>query len=224
MAVPSIKGSIFRGVVDDLARLREAGGISEEKIEASLAPEDLFFLETEILPASWYPIESYARIMELLGEVEGAGKDGYFVERGRASARRLMEAGLYQQLAFIPRWNEGDSGDVYDEATLIANYASKLRIVISLASSIYNVGKWVVEYDPEHPGRTRIAVLEASDYSEPMRLAIEGFFNECAQLARKELIHLYTSERPSPDLILLRMTCDVADLPGRDPPGAALSS
>ena len=45
-----------------------------------------------------------------------------------------------------------------------------------------------------------------------MRLAIEGFFNERTQVARKDLIRLPTSERPAPDLILLRMTRDIPDL------------
>ena len=208
MAEPAVKGAI-----DDLARLQEAGRLSEEQIEAGLSAEDLAFLETEANPASWYPMESYARITQLLGDVEGAGKDSYFVERGRASARRLMEAGLYQQLAFLPRWNERTSRGAGDEAALIADYSSKLRMVISMASSIYNVGKWVVEPDPENPRRIRIAVREASAYSEPMRLAIEGFFNECARAARNKLVRLYTSERPSPDLILFRMTRDVTDMP-----------
>ena len=126
---------------------------------------------------------------------------------------RLQEAGLYQQLAFLPRWNERTSRGAGDEAALIADYSSKLRMVISMASSIYNVGKWVVEPDPENPRRIRIAVREASAYSEPMRLAIEGFFNECARAARNKLVRLYTSERPSPDLILFRMTRDVTDMP-----------
>jgi hypothetical protein len=212
MAEPSTKGSIFKGAIGDLARLRETGRLSEEQVEAGLAAEDLAFLEAEVNPASWYPMESYARIMEFLGDVEGAGKDSYFVERGRASARRLMKAGLYQQLAFLPRWNERTRRGAGDESALIADYASKLRMVISMASSIYNVGSWVVESDPESPGRVRIAVREASAYSEPMRLAIEGFLNECAQAARKDLVHLYTSERPAPDLILLRMTRDIADM------------
>jgi hypothetical protein len=215
MAVPSVKGSIFKGVIDDLARVRETGLLSEEQIEAGLVTEDLAFLETEVNPASWYPMESYARITQLLGRIEGAGKDSYFVERGRASARRLIEAGLYQQLAFLPRWNDTTGRGAGDESALIADHASKLRMVISMASSIYNVGKWVVEPDPEHPGRLLIAVREASAYSEPMRLAIEGFLNECARAARKDLVRLYTSERPAPDLILLRMTLDIADLSKR---------
>jgi hypothetical protein len=84
-------------------------------------------------------------------------------------------------------------------------------MVVSMASGIYSVGKWLVETDPEHPGRVVIAVREASAYSEPMRLAIEGFLNECAQAAREDLADLHTSERPAQEVILLRMTRDIID-------------
>jgi hypothetical protein len=211
MLEPSIKGSIFKGAIDDLARLREEGRISEEEADARLAPEDLAFLEGEINPAAWYPIESYARLMQLLGDVEGQGKDAYFVERGGASARRLMATGLYQQLAFLSRWEKTVSRDGSRHSVVIADYTRNLRMVASLASLIYNVGKWGIENDPEHPGRVMIAVREASAYSEPMRLAIEGFLNECSRAAREDLAHLHVSERPASDLILFRMTCDIMD-------------
>jgi len=211
MAEPSVKGSLFQGAIDDLARLRRVGRVSDEQIEARLAAEDLAFLETNVSAASWYPMDAYARMIQLLGDVEGTGKDSYFVERGRANARRLMKAGLYQQLAFLSRWGDSARGGD-EEPALIADYASKLRMVVSLASSIYNVGKWVVEPDPEHPGRVRIAVREASPYSEPMRLAIEGFYNECARVGREGPVELYISERPSRDVILLRMTRDIAQV------------
>jgi hypothetical protein len=49
-----------------------------------------------------------------------------------------------------------------------------------------------------------------------MRLAAEGFLNECAvERGRVESRDLYTSERPSPDLILFRMNFDVTDLATR---------
>jgi hypothetical protein len=212
MAVPSIKGSIFKGAIADLLRLQEEGRLSEEKVDAYLAAEDLAFLDGEISPASWYPIESYARLMQLLGDVEGAGKDAYFVERGRASARRLMETGFYQQLSFLSRWGTRTDTESTDPSVVVANYARNLRMVISLASAIYNTGKWVIEPDPEHAGRVSIAVREATAYSDPMRLAIEGFLNECSRSAREDLAHLHVSERPAPDLILFRMTRDIADL------------
>ncbi len=212
MAEPSIKGSVFKGVIDALARLQEEGRVSQEVVDTQLAAEDLAFLEGEISPSAWYPMESYGRFMQLLGEIEGAGKDAYFVERGRVSARRLMESGLYQQLAFLSRWEQAIGANRGDQSAVIAGYARNLRMVSSLASAIYNVGKWEVEPDPDHPGRVSIAVREARAYSEPMRLAIEGFLNECSRAARKELVHLYVSERPSPDLMLLRMTRDIMDL------------
>jgi hypothetical protein len=46
--------------------------------------------------------------------------------------------------------------------------------------------------------------------------AIEGFLNECAHAAREDLIQLYTSERPASDLILFRMTRDIADMSNRE--------
>jgi hypothetical protein len=212
MTEPSIKGSIFKGVTDDLARLQREGRISQEEVDARLATEDLALLEGEITASAWYPMESYARLMDLLGEVEGGGKDAYFVERGRGSARRLMESGLYQQLAFLSRWNETSGSTDGSQSTLIADYARNLRMVSSLASAIYNVGKWVVEPDPEHAGRVCIAVREARPYTDPMRLAIEGFLNECARSSNEDLAHLHVSERPAPDLMLFRMTRDITNL------------
>ncbi len=213
MDEPSIKGALFKGVIDDLNRLREQGQVSEDQLDAKLAPEDVALLEGQINPAAWYPLEAYVRFMRLLGDVEGAGKGTYFVERGRASARRLMAGGLYQQLAFLSRWIEIGEQDTSDPPVLIADYTRNLKMVSSLASAIYNVGNWEVEPDPEHAGRVCIAVREASAYSEPMRLAIEGFVNECARAAREDLAHLHISERPAPDLILIRMTLDIVDIP-----------
>jgi len=211
VAEPCIKGSVFKGVIDDLARLQENGRVSQEDVDAQLAAEDLAFLEGETSPSAWYPMESYGRFMQLLGEIEGAGKDAYFVGRGRASARRLMESGLYQQLAFLSRW-ETPSGSDGDDQLVIAAYARNLRMVSSLASAIYNVGKWEIEPDPDHPKRISIAVREARAYTEPMRLAIEGFLNECSRATRGQLDNLFASERPSQDLILIRMTRDIIGL------------
>ena len=212
MAEPCIKGSVFKGVIDDLARLQREGRVSQEEVDARLATEDLALLEGEINASAWYPMESYGRLINLLGEVEAGGKDAYFVERGRGSARRLMESGLYQQLSFLSRWESmlGAAGD--DQSAMIADYARNLRMVTSLASAIYNVGKWVVEPDAEHAGRVCIAVREARAYSDPMRLAIEGFLNECARAAREDLTDLHISERPAPDLMLFRMTRDIMDI------------
>jgi hypothetical protein len=215
VAQASVKGSIIAAVIAELARLRDAGQVVEEELEARLGAEELALLDSKINPAAWYPMAGYTRLLQLLGDTEGGGSPGYFVARGRANARHLIDAGLYEQLSFIGRWTESIRGAA-DEATAIATYASKLKLVVSLATSIYNVGRWLVEPDEVHPGRVRIAIRDAGDYSEPMRLAAEGFLNECAQESgRVGGGDLFSSERPGPDLILFRMTRDIADLARR---------
>ena len=42
--------------------------------------------------------------------------------------------------------------------------------------------------------------------------AIDGFLSECAVATRKDLARLHEAVRPSPDLILFRMTRDIIDI------------
>jgi hypothetical protein len=211
VAEPSIKGSVFKGGITDLRRLLDEGRVTEDEIGARLGAESLAYLEGEILDSGWYPLECYARLLQLLGDVEGAGEEKYFIERGRASARRLMDAGLYGQLDFLTRWKESLLEDDRDESMLITRYVSSLKLVVSLSSNIYNVGRWTVETDRSNSGRVWIAIREAGDYSEPMHLVIEGFLNECGSKHTKTS-RLYTSSRVPPDLILFRMNYDIVEL------------
>jgi hypothetical protein len=211
VAEPSIKGSIFKGAITDLLRLLDEGGVTEYALEVELGAETFSYLEREIFDASWYPMASYDQILQLLGELEGGGKEEYFIARGRASARRLMEAGLYGQLDFVTRWKESLLEDDRDESAAIARYASSLKLVVSLASNIYNVGRWSVEVDRGNPGRVWIAIREAKAYTDAMRLAIEGFVNECGS-KHTRTTQLYTSTRMTPDLIVFRMNYDIVEI------------
>jgi hypothetical protein len=216
MAEASVKGTIVEPVVGALLRLRDEGRVSPEELELRLEAEELAVLDSKINTASWYPMASYTRFLQLLGDIEGGGDPDYFRERGRANARHVMEAGLYQQLSFLSRWRDSLRNGQTDASSMIATYTSKLKLVVSMAKSIYNVGRWQVEPDADHPGRIWIAIRDAADYSDPMRLTAEGFLNECATgPGRVGGGTLYTSERPSPDLILFRMKRDVEDLAKR---------
>ncbi len=212
MLEPAIKGSIVKGAMDDLTRLRAEGRIQDSVLEARLTSKELDILDWDINPAAWYPIPLYDKLLRLLCEVEGDGKDEYYVRRGRATARRLMEGGLYQQLAFLLRWADDIQRGEEEEETLIQKYRSKLKMVTSMAGSIYNTGRWEIETDSEHPRRVCIAIYDARAYTDPMMRAIDGFLSECAVAARKDLARLHEAVRPSPDLILFRMTRDIIDL------------
>jgi hypothetical protein len=210
---PSIKGSVFAGVVADLLRLQQTERLSAEEIEARLTTEDLAFLEKKIHAAEWYSLESYRRITELLCIVEGGGHIEYFKERGAAAARRLIESKLYEQLKFLEeRWDGSTIASKREESEMIATYKGNLRLVISLAGSIYNVGTWSIETDPEDPGRARIDIRDAGAYSEATRYAIEGFLNGCVKAKRADTPDLFVSERIAPDFIVCRMNRDVKDI------------
>lgn len=211
MAEPSIKGSVFRGVVEDLVRLRDEGRVPEDEIQAQLTERDLRILDQKILDGSWYPIETYARMVELLCRTVGGGRTDYYLERGAASAKRLLASGLYSQLEFLQRWRETPEGGESAER-MIAAYSAKLKLVISLAGAIYNVGRWSVGPDPRDAAKVRIDILEADAYSDGMRYAIEGFLNECTRAVRSDVPRLFRTERTAPDHIAIEMTLPVQQL------------
>jgi len=70
---PSIKGSAFSSVIDDVRRLRDEGRLGSDELEARLEAADLALIDEKIQTALWYPIESYRRLSELLLDVEGGG-------------------------------------------------------------------------------------------------------------------------------------------------------
>ncbi|HBZ71522.1 MAG TPA: hypothetical protein DEP35_18080, partial [Deltaproteobacteria bacterium] len=87
MDEPAIKGSIFASVIRDLRELTDAGRISQEDLQERLSPLEQKLLESGINAAAWYPMESYARITDLLCELQGGRPTEYFRGRGSANAR-----------------------------------------------------------------------------------------------------------------------------------------
>jgi len=216
MPEPSIKGTIFGPVAEEIHALRESGRISEDELAAALEAKDIALLEAKTVASAWYPIDTYARYLELLCRLEGGGKPAYFERRGSMSARRLMDAGLYSQLDLL--------GSITDEPERVGEdarqrarraYRSKLTVVISLAGSIYNVGRWKVIDDAKHPERVAIEIREADAYSDGMAGAIVGFLDECAHSVNRRVQKLYRFERPTRDRIIVWMLQDLSELRGK---------
>lgn len=213
MAEPSIKGSVFRGVVEDLCRHRDEGRVRPEEIEAELTTRDRAFLDETPHDGSWYPIATYARMTDLLCAKVGGGRVDYYLERGARSAKRLLAAGLYSQLDFLSRWREQERGGAGGTPeAMLALYTSKLKLVVSLAGAIYNVGRWEVAPDPRDAHRACIVIRDADSYSEGMRYAIQGFLNECTRAVRPDVDELFRTERPARDRIVVEMTMGVEAL------------
>lgn len=211
MAEPSIKGTIFGPVAEEIQALVAGGRIRDDELAAALEAKDIELLEAKTLVSSWYPIATYARYLDLLCRKQGQGDPHYYERRGSMSARRLMDAGLYSQLDLLGSIADEPErvGEDAEQRSLRA-YRSKLAVVLSLAGSIYNVGRWKVIDDPEHPGRVAIEIQDATAYSDGMAGAIVGFLDECARAVSSKSRKLYRYERPQPDRIVIRMLRDLS--------------
>jgi hypothetical protein len=191
--VPSIKGSVFSSVVEDVERLIREGRVSREKLEAKLGEEALAHLDESIQPSLWYPIESYRVLSELLVEIEGRGRIEYMFERGERSAQRLFNEGLYEQLRYASEKAESDTRAQSQKAG---------RLIVTLAPAMFNFTRWSFHADPETPKRFTIQVDDARDFPEVLRYSAAGFCHAVAETACKAKLSIL-HERVQPDRILI---------------------
>jgi hypothetical protein len=204
----SIKGSALTAVVDDVNRLRSSGRIDDALLDAHLEAPDRALLESQILPASWYPIDAYGRLTALLLEVDGRGRTEYLNGRGAATARRLIESGIYAQL-------ERASGEgVRIDASMsredqMREFGRTIRLVTSLSGSIFDFGRWQVGVDPDHADRFRITIEDVEAMPDVAIHTIEGFINAIGE-ASPHIKHLHwRGERRAPGTIVYTMDAGV---------------
>jgi hypothetical protein len=196
MAVPSIKGTAFQSVLEDVRGLVESGRLSRAQLELELEAEDVRLLDEKVLPGLWYPLTTYGRLTELLMKHEGKGKSAYVVARGARAAERLFAAGLYQQLS------RGDEIGAKKRAANEAWSQHEANLMTSLAGAIFNVSSW--RYITEGDGTSRIDVSDAAALPEVSRWAAQGFVEYTASRLSSTSMRV-TSERPSPDRIVFTL-------------------
>ena len=201
--VPSIKGSVFIAIVEDVQKCLAAKKVKREELSRWLQPKDLPFVDSPVLAHEWYDIRVYARLSELLRDVEGRGKNEYLVKRGERSARRLIDGGLYSQLEYLQAASFGRKSDPSERH---AAFGRDLARTTTLSAAILNFGKWAAKPDPEHRNRWLMEITEARDYPDPLAWATLGFTNELGRTKRKE--DLWTWSRPEPARIVFRMVRD----------------
>ncbi|MFW5875198.1 MAG: hypothetical protein ACOCXM_00545 [Myxococcota bacterium] len=200
--VPSIKGSVFEGLVTDLKRVCDERGLSGDALLEKLEPSDLDHFHEKILLSAWYDVRVFDRMARLLLELEGKGDVEYLRERGRKSARRLLEAGLYQQMEYLRRTELSGDPDERLEA-----FGRDLRLLTTMSSSILNFSVWNSHRDPDHPRRYVIEVTEAEPYPDVLAWNTEGFINAMAQ--EHDGTDRWRWQRPARDRLVFRMTSDL---------------
>jgi hypothetical protein len=137
---------------------------------------------------------------ELLRDTEGGGSNEYLRERGRQTARRLLEAGLYQQLEYL---HATQLKRAKDPRARFEAFGRDLRLLNTLSASILNFSKWESKPDPERQDRYVIEVSEARDFPEVLCWRSDGFVNEMATEHGEP--DLWRWERAAPALVVFRM-------------------
>jgi len=201
---PSIKGSVYANAHEDVNKLLADGALSRTEAERWLEPIDFEMLGGSINLASWYDVLSYDRLSRLLCDVEGDGKTEYLREKGRRTARRLIEMGLYSQMEYLQRTQLARSQGTQER---FEAFGRDLRRLNTLSASILSFTKWNAVPDPDARTRYRIEVSEAADMPETLAWRTDGFVNEMAKEHSAD--DLWVWRRESRDLIVYRMKRDV---------------
>jgi hypothetical protein len=188
MPPPSVKGTIFRTVVDELNGYLSDGVIQRDELAARCKPDDLDYLDREIAIASWYPIDTYGRYLRFLCDRFGGGSREYLMEGGRRSAQRVVDMGVYGQL---------------DDRT--ERWGKKVgRVLVTLGGSFYNFGTWLWESFENDEG-FRIEVQDAAAMPEEAAVRAHGFVQHLTSRAAGRDVRL-EYQRPRPSRIIFSAT------------------
>jgi hypothetical protein len=188
MSVPSIKGTAYNSVHDDLHRMLDDGRISPEELEARLSRDELELLESKVLATKWYAISTYRKLLALVAEKDAKGPvEEYLVERGWRAAERLAQAGIYRQLG-------ADEGTGKSWAARVANLVTKI------SGLLYNFTRWSVD-EPQDPSVIQVTVDEAKDFGDECRYTAQGFVAFAATMMAGKPVKI-SSSRPTPDRIV----------------------
>lgn len=189
MAVPSIKGTAYSSVHDDLHRMIDEGRLSRDVVEAELSPDELELFDSKVLATRWYPIDTYRKLLATVARTDTKGRvDDYLIDRGWRAAERLKEAGIYRQLGA-------------DENSTKSWGARVAGLVSGISGLMYNFTRWTVE-DAENPNGFQVVVADAKDFVDECRWTAQGFVAYAATLMAGGATVRITSARPTPDRIV----------------------
>jgi hypothetical protein len=195
-AGPSIKGVLIAKLVDDVRALLARREVDREQLEARLSAGTLELLEAKVEIGQWYPIDQYTELTELLSSEEAGNRVEYLHRRGEEALKRLMEAGLYQQIEYLRR-EDGAFRTRPSRDELLRS----CRLVGSIMGALLNFAEQTWDWDPENPDLMLHQVHQATHYPDVLRHVQEGVVTYLVRLARPDAPAV-TSVRVAPDHIV----------------------
>jgi len=158
MPEPSVKGTIFQGVTEELNDMLAVGLTTREALARWLKPEDLDWLDRDIAISSWYPADRYCRLLSAMTRARGGDHRRSVIEGGHASARRVGEMGIYAQL---------------DERTA-QTWDDKIgRLLVTLSGAFFSFGSW--RWQGLAGAGFTIEITDAAPFSDDLVLRTQGF-------------------------------------------------
>jgi hypothetical protein len=185
---PSVRGRGFAAAAQELHALLETGRLDAEAVEARLPAADLELLEHKPDPDAWVPIESYARVLDLLAETSEAAPVDFHRRRGLESAERLIDAGVHEA--------DGDEA-ARDEAW----HAPLERLVMGAEGDLYSFPRWSFEPSAT-PGCFVLRIEEAEALPDAAQHALEGLVAYAVAYLLDQPIRV-ASRRPTPDHLVV---------------------
>jgi hypothetical protein len=122
-------------------------------------------------------VQLYTRCAELLRDVLGGGHNGYLFQRGLDKGKKLIEAGLYQQMEYAMRPQVQNA--MTPEARFTA-YGRDLGLFVTLSKSLLNFTSWSTTVGPDYADRYMILVEDAAAYRDALVWATEGLIESMA--------------------------------------------
>jgi hypothetical protein len=198
-----IKGTAFQAVVDDLQQLAKTGELSEAEAGKHLREPDLELLRSGILPGSWYPIDSYRRMLALLTAKQGGrNREAYLRRRGVAAAERILKMGLYTHLEASLRAAERNPPRWVEQVG---------RVMTTLSPALFNFSTWeFVAGDASDTNGRQLFTLEvagARDLPDETVTLLQGFIESLFTPFTDAAISV-RGHRPTPDTVVFEGSSD----------------
>ena len=177
MDVPSIKGSIFEGLLADLNQAVAERRADVDELRDLLDDKERDLLDGKVSSVQWVPIRAYASFLEYLARVEGsADRKRYLRERGARACDRLLD-GIYKAY----KVEAGGWGRRTGE------------IMMGMGKLLYNFTSW--SFREVGGGVYEITCEDAADFPDCAVDAAHGFIERYAENAAGRAIEVRSERR-----------------------------
>jgi hypothetical protein len=178
MDEPSIKGSIFEGLLADVRQAVSENRADLDELRESLDDKDRAFVDGSVASIQWVPMRVYTAILDYLTKVEGGGDPiAYLHGRGARACERLIE-GIYKAYKVEP----GNWGKRTGE------------IMMGMGKLLYNFTTW--SFSDLGGGVYQISCDDADHFPDCAMHTAHGFIDRYARTAAGRAVSV-KSDRPT---------------------------